>query len=401
MKFSVLLPTRNRLELLKYAIETVRRQDYDNWEIIVSDNDSEEDIADYLLSLDDERIKYYRTDCFLPVTDNWNNALEKSTGDYVIMLGDDDCLMKGYFSSLDKVIQEFAEPDFIYTKAFMYAYPMVIPDHPKGYLRMGDCASFFISNDKPYLLDTDKAQELVRQSMNFRLTFDFNMQFSAISKKFITSLEYAGKFFQSPYPDYYAHNVMFLKAERILIYPLPLVTIGISPKSFGFYYHNRMEQKGAEFLRNFPDPDIAKKLEGMFLPGTDINTCWLFSMVTILHNFGQEFNFTVTYRRYRFLQALYVIRGYYCDKSVSMEDLKSLFAKMLIREKLLYGVSVRLCFMVISLLPSTIKRKIADFFQWLFGRQYPLISTKTSGNSFANILDVFEKVEPTDKMSWL
>ena len=80
MKFSVLLPTRNRLDLLSYAIETVRRQDYSDWEIIVSDNSSEEDIAGYVRSLDDSRIKYYRTDQFVPVTDNWNNALAKSDG---------------------------------------------------------------------------------------------------------------------------------------------------------------------------------------------------------------------------------------------------------------------------------------------------------------------------------
>ncbi len=102
MKFSVLLPTRNRLDLLSYAIETVRRQDYSDWEIIVSDNFSEEDIAGYVRSIDDSRIKYCRTDKFVPVTDNWNNALAKSDGDYVIMLGDDDCLMKGYFSTLKK-----------------------------------------------------------------------------------------------------------------------------------------------------------------------------------------------------------------------------------------------------------------------------------------------------------
>ncbi len=85
MKFSVLLPTRNRLDLLSRAIETVRRQDYDNWEIIVSDNFSEENIASYIQLLGDSRIKYFRTDCFIPVTDNWNNALNNSMGDYIIV----------------------------------------------------------------------------------------------------------------------------------------------------------------------------------------------------------------------------------------------------------------------------------------------------------------------------
>ena len=44
IKFSVLLPTKNRLELLKSAIWSVREQNYDNWEIIVADNCSQEDI---------------------------------------------------------------------------------------------------------------------------------------------------------------------------------------------------------------------------------------------------------------------------------------------------------------------------------------------------------------------
>ena len=39
-EFSVLLPTRNRVRLLAEAIETVRAQDFADWEIIVSDNAS-------------------------------------------------------------------------------------------------------------------------------------------------------------------------------------------------------------------------------------------------------------------------------------------------------------------------------------------------------------------------
>ena len=68
MKFSVLLPTRNRKELLARAIETVRRQDYENWEIIISDNFSDEDISGYISSLSETRIKYFRTENFVTVT---------------------------------------------------------------------------------------------------------------------------------------------------------------------------------------------------------------------------------------------------------------------------------------------------------------------------------------------
>ena len=98
MLFSVLLPTHDRLEYLRYAVESVRRQDEADWELIVSDNDSTDDIAGFVQSLGDERVRYVRTDRFVPVTENWNNALRHSRGDYVVMLGDDDALLPGYLS---------------------------------------------------------------------------------------------------------------------------------------------------------------------------------------------------------------------------------------------------------------------------------------------------------------
>ena len=82
MLVSVLLPTHNRLEYLRYAVESVRRQDATDWEIVVSDDASEEDIAGFVDGLMDPRVRYVRTDRFVPVTDNWNNALRHSRGDY-------------------------------------------------------------------------------------------------------------------------------------------------------------------------------------------------------------------------------------------------------------------------------------------------------------------------------
>lgn len=131
MKFSVLLPTRNRLALLRYAVESVRQQDYDDWEIIVSDNFSEEDIGGYVRGLGDPRIKHFRTEKSLPVTANWNNALEQSNGDYVIMLGDDDCLMPGYFTRVRQLAEAHGNPDLIYSSGYVYAYPGVMPASPR------------------------------------------------------------------------------------------------------------------------------------------------------------------------------------------------------------------------------------------------------------------------------
>ena len=397
MKFSVLLPTRNRLDLLSYAIETVRRQDYSDWEIIVSDNFSEEDIAGYVRSLDDLRIKYYRTDKFVPVTDNWNNALTKSDGDYVVMLGDDDCLMKGYFSTLKKLIEEYDAPDFIYTSAFLYAYPGVIPGFPNGFLRTYDHSNIFRSSRMPFWLEKSESIALVNHSLNFRIYFNYNMQFSLVSRKLINKMAKCGPFYQSSYPDYYASNAIMLKAERVLIAPQPLVTIGISPRSFGFYYFNDLESKGNEFLKNIPDRDMALHLEQVILPGTDMNTSWLLSMEQLAQNFGKDRNLKVNYDRYRLLQicAVYaeLIVGKYGTKSV-VSNLKS---RMTLRERIIYGVPLSIIVAMTLIVPNhhqhaSIGRRIirATGSHTRCGTLREAVSTI----KFITILDVFEKVEP-------
>ncbi|MGO9485931.1 MAG: glycosyltransferase family 2 protein [Rhodomicrobium sp.] len=47
-KYSILIPTRNGLRYLPYAIESVLSQSSDEFELIVSDNHSSDGTAEYL-----------------------------------------------------------------------------------------------------------------------------------------------------------------------------------------------------------------------------------------------------------------------------------------------------------------------------------------------------------------
>lgn len=397
MKFSVLLPTRNRLDLLSRAIETVRRQDYSDWEIIVSDNFSEEDVAGYLRTLGDSRIKYFRTEQFVPVTDNWNNAINQSHGDYVIMLGDDDGLMRGYFSTLSRYIQKFDSPDFIYTNAFLYAYPGVMPDAPDGFLRTYSRREIFQSANEPFWLGKDKAMELVQHSLNFRVRFDYNMQFSLVSRRLIEKMMQHGPFYQSPFPDYYATNAIMLEAERILIVPQPLVTIGISPKSFGFYYFNDAESNGNSFLNNAPDKVMVNRLQKVILPGSVMNTSWLISMETLALNFSGKFDIRVCYSRYRTIQILSVYQGMLKGKESAKSIHKQLKEKMTIGERLFYGVvfspPAKKSDARLRVILSNRIRRLREFISPRLG-SHPAIHLPTVEGNFKTILDVFEQVDP-------
>lgn len=392
MKFSVLLPTRNRLELLSYAIETVRKQDFTDWEIIVSDNFSEEDIAGYIKSLNEPRIKYYRTDKFIPVTDNWNNALDKSSGDYVIMLGDDDCLMKGCFSTIDNLIATYDAPDFIYTGAYQFAYPGVLPWAREGYLRPAGFAKFLRNVDQPFFLDKSVALELVEYSLNFKIMFDYNAQFTFVSRKFIKSLEQYGAFYQSPYPDYYSSNVLMLKAERILVTPQLLVTVGISPKSFGYYYFNDLEIEGSQFLKNIPDTEIAHRLKDIIIPGTDMNTSTLLAMETILVNFGNEVTLKVNYARYRLIQIFFIYTNAMLKNRGAILEKKKLWRKMNFLEKMLGIFILSPVTWGGGFFPERLRTYLANKMMGILGLIVSGFNPQRIPGNFNTILDVFEQV---------
>jgi len=89
---SVVIPTRNRLGFLREAVESVRRQTYANWELIVVDDASEEKTWDWLCSLEDSRIRTLRVKRRSERTSARNRGLAEARGDFVLFLDDDDRL---------------------------------------------------------------------------------------------------------------------------------------------------------------------------------------------------------------------------------------------------------------------------------------------------------------------
>ncbi|NJN61437.1 MAG: glycosyltransferase [Coleofasciculaceae cyanobacterium RL_1_1] len=91
--FSVLLPTRQRHDTLFYAIKTLTHQAFDDVEFVIVDNFSSTETELVVKSFKDLRIKYFRTDSRLSMTENWEYALTCSKGQYINILGDDDGLL--------------------------------------------------------------------------------------------------------------------------------------------------------------------------------------------------------------------------------------------------------------------------------------------------------------------
>lgn len=87
--FSILLPTKNRSEIVGGAIQSVLDQDVADWELIVSDNDdSPTATREAVARFPDPRIRYVRTSGTLAMHENWDNAFREARGRHTLILED-------------------------------------------------------------------------------------------------------------------------------------------------------------------------------------------------------------------------------------------------------------------------------------------------------------------------
>jgi glycosyltransferase involved in cell wall biosynthesis len=89
--FTVVIPTRNRPELGLIALKSALRQDFDDFEVVVSDNSSPE-AADRLramvAAIADPRVRYVRPPEELAMGEHWEFAVAQARGEFVGVLTD-------------------------------------------------------------------------------------------------------------------------------------------------------------------------------------------------------------------------------------------------------------------------------------------------------------------------
>lgn len=90
---TIAIPTFNRAKSLRKAIDSALAQSYEAIEVVVSDNASTDDTLGILESYQDSRFRYVRQETNIGLIGNWNACLHLATGEYYIILSDDDALV--------------------------------------------------------------------------------------------------------------------------------------------------------------------------------------------------------------------------------------------------------------------------------------------------------------------
>ncbi|MEO6329146.1 MAG: glycosyltransferase family 2 protein [Ginsengibacter sp.] len=99
---SFCLSTYKRGTILKSTLESILRQNFQDYEVIVSDNDPEESGKEMVTGMNDQRFKYFANRQNLGMKGSFNKSLERSSGEYIVMMADDDPV---YFDMLNTLVE--------------------------------------------------------------------------------------------------------------------------------------------------------------------------------------------------------------------------------------------------------------------------------------------------------
>jgi len=249
IKFSIVIPTRQRHETLGAAIKTVLNQPYSNFELIISDNYSTIETSEVVSQFHDNRLRYFRTPQVLSMSNNWEFALSKVAGDYVILFGDDDGLMPYALTDLADLINAHGF-EVIRWERIYYSWPNIVPECYANML------TIHLLNVNRVISSDSVIYPVAKGSVAYtKLPELYN---SAVKVSFLSEMKQkTGRIFHSIIPDIYSGFSLAFLAKKYLSVGKPMTINGGSEKSNGtnfFFSENNIISK--EFVSDELNQDF-------------------------------------------------------------------------------------------------------------------------------------------------
>ena len=145
IKISITIPAYKK-RFLKECIESVLDQTYQNFELIILNDASPEDLLSVVNQYSDSRIRYFENEenaGAINLVDVWNKCLKYAVGGYIICMGDDDKLLPNSLQDYIYLIEKYpglgiyhARTEVIDEKSNFVSVAPSLPDYESVYSLM-------------------------------------------------------------------------------------------------------------------------------------------------------------------------------------------------------------------------------------------------------------------------
>ena len=136
--FSVIITTYNRKNFLPIAIESVLRQTYPDFELLIIDDGSTDGTRSLCKSFTDKRLRYVHQ-THKGVAYARNRGVKEAKGTYICFLDSDDRFRENKLSRTRDFIREYPEYKIFHTEELWYRKGSILPQKkhhkkPEGYV---------------------------------------------------------------------------------------------------------------------------------------------------------------------------------------------------------------------------------------------------------------------------
>lgn len=195
-KVSIILPTYNSDSVLKNAIESVKYQTYENWELLIIENGKKGQAEEIIKKINDNRIKYIYQEV-ANVSEARNTGIDNAVGKYIAFIDSDDRYEKDFLQRMIKEIS--AKQTQIVTCGYRRVYD-------KKQMLIQDCKNIENTTDIKEYLEILKESYLFNELWNKvyiseiinKNNIRFNKKYE-LGEDFLFNLDYIKKIDKASY----------------------------------------------------------------------------------------------------------------------------------------------------------------------------------------------------------
>jgi glycosyltransferase involved in cell wall biosynthesis len=132
---SVIMITYNRGHLIEESIRSVMIQTYENWELIIVDDGSEDDTEEVIQRLKDPKIRYYKVNHCGRLGKLRNFGIKMAVGEYIAFQDSDDLWLPKKLELQIDLLKKFPEAAFVLSSSSQFGENAIqVPDYESSYV---------------------------------------------------------------------------------------------------------------------------------------------------------------------------------------------------------------------------------------------------------------------------
>ncbi len=229
-KFTVIIPTLNRAEILRPTLDSCVSIQDENLRILISDNLSEDHTLDVVAEYRqrDPRIRLIQPKSRLGQSGHWDFILEHVTEGFIMLLGSDDALLPGSVARARECLESHPGSRIVYgPPCVTYFYPELYTEDSAGRLYVRFARGQEIRNSREWLTRVAQSQcDATVLPLPYQLAWVHVSLLRELASK-------AGRFILSPVPDV-SLGVALAALEKEFVCVSPGFSVGgVSATSIG------------------------------------------------------------------------------------------------------------------------------------------------------------------------